>query len=393
MVKFKNDLPLKYRRIYHFMGRKKQKNEDQENGFRRPQLNLKKDTQRGVAVVVFVVLTILSALSLLDIAGPFGEITNRVTRLTFGWMAYGVPFIFLMVAAALLKQEEPEDVGTNTVSTHAYVGAVFLTLSLTGLLHLIVIKNDYTQAFVRVKEGLGGGYLGLFTSYPLIQLMGFVASLVVLLAAIVISLLITFNVSIVDLFKRKPKPAEDLKAKPAPLKINNGDVGFVKEQVGAVNKAIAPEREKLEQKVNTMGDLSAGTQAAPKMQMVDKNWKLPSLDLLEESKTKVDSGNIEANVSIIQKTLADFGIEVEMGEVNVGPTVTQYTLRPAVGVKLSQIAGLQNDLALALAASSLRMELPIPGKALVGLEIPNKSTAMVRIREILAHPNFVEHQS
>jgi DNA segregation ATPase FtsK/SpoIIIE, S-DNA-T family len=82
-----------------------------------------------------------------------------------------------------------------------------------------------------------------------------------------------------------------------------------------------------------------------------------------------------------------------MGEVNVGPTVTQYTLRPAVGVKLSQIAGLQNDLALSLAASSLRMELPIPGKALVGLEIPNKSTAMVRIREILAHPNFVEHSS
>ncbi len=372
------------------MARRKQKDQEYDGGFRRPQLNLKKDTQRGVAVVVFIVLTILSALSLLDIAGPFGEIANRVTKLTFGWMAYGVPLIFLMVAVALLRQDDPAEQGTNTVSTHAYVGAVFLTLSLTGVLHLIVIREDYTQAFVKVKEGLGGGYLGLFTSYPLIQLMGFVASLVVLFAAIVISLLVTFNVSIIDLFKRKAKP-EDLKPKTAPLKINNGDGGFVKEMVGGANKVV--EREKLEQKVNTMSDLPSGTQAAPKIQQIDKNWKLPSLDLLEESKTKVDSGNIEANVSIIQKTLADFGIEVEMGEVNVGPTVTQYTLRPAVGVKLSQIAALQNDLALALAASSLRMELPIPGKALVGLEIPNKSTAMVRIREILAHPNFVEHTS
>jgi DNA segregation ATPase FtsK/SpoIIIE, S-DNA-T family len=377
------------------MAKKKQKDQDYDSGFKRPQLNLKKGTQRGLAVVIFIVLSILFTLSLADIAGPFGEVSHRVMKLAFGWMAYGVPLIFLMVAASLLKQtDEPDPEKSNTISTHAYVGAVFLTLSLTGLLHLVVIRNDYTLAFARVKDGLGGGYLGLFTSYPLIQVMGFVASLVVMLAAIIISLIITFNVPILDLFKRRPKPVEEIKpgAKPAtPLKINNGASGFTKEDVGELNSAV--KKDKLEPVVNNMGDLKLGTQAAPKMMMTDKNWKLPSLDLLEESKNKVDSGNIEANVSIVQKTLGDFGIEVEMGEVNVGPTVTQYTLRPAVGVKLSQIAALQNDLALALAASSLRMELPIPGKALVGLEIPNKSTAMVRIKEILGHPNFIEHES
>jgi DNA segregation ATPase FtsK/SpoIIIE, S-DNA-T family len=377
------------------MARKKQKDSG-DGGFRRPQLNLKKDTQRGVAVVVFIVLSILFTLSLANVAGPAGQIANRVTRLTFGWMAYGVPLIFLLVATALLKQNDNDSEETkNTVSTHAYVGAVFLTLSLTGLLHLTVIRNDYTQAFARVKEGIGGGYLGLFTSYPLIQLMGFVASLVVMAAAIIISLIVTFNISILDFFKRKPKPEGEELIKPKQaLKINNGDVGFVKEKVGDLSGAVKDVREKLEPKVNQMGDLPPSTtQAAPKIQAIDKNWALPSLELLEESKTKVDSGNIESNVSIIQKTLADFGIDVEMGDVNVGPTVTQYTLRPAVGVKLSQIAGLQNDLALALAASSLRMELPIPGKALVGLEIPNNSKAIVRIKEILAHPAFVEHES
>src|SRR5688572_6901505 len=136
------------------MARKKQKDSD-DSGFRRPQLNLKKDTQRGVAVVVFIVLSILFTLSLANIAGPAGQIANRVTRLTFGWMAYGAPLIFLLVATALLKQNDGDsEEERNTVSTHAYVGAVFLTLSLTGLLHLIVIRNDYTQAFARVKEGI-----------------------------------------------------------------------------------------------------------------------------------------------------------------------------------------------------------------------------------------------
>jgi S-DNA-T family DNA segregation ATPase FtsK/SpoIIIE len=82
-----------------------------------------------------------------------------------------------------------------------------------------------------------------------------------------------------------------------------------------------------------------------------------------------------------------------MGEVNVGPTVTQYTLRPAVGIKLSQIAALQNDLALALSAHSIRMELPIPGKALVGIEVPNKSTAIVRLREVMQTNEFVNNKS
>ena len=86
-----------------------------------------------------------------------------------------------------------------------------------------------------------------------------------------------------------------------------------------------------------------------------KDWKLPSFDLLSENSSDIDSGDIESNVAVIKKTLEDFGIEVEMGEVNVGPTVTQYTLRPAYGVKLSRILGLQNDLALALAAHPIRL--------------------------------------
>lgn len=368
----------------------RKKNQDTYN-FRTPQLNLKNETRKGVIVVFFVVLAILFTLSLANLAGPLGDIVNNVLKLAFGWAAFVVPVIFVFVAVALFRQKPEEE--SSSVSTHAYVGAVLLTLTITGLMHLWVLRNDINQAFDLVKQGLGGGYLGVLTSYPLLNFTGFIASLVILTAGLIISFLVTFNVSFRDLFMRSENEGEDALAnKPAgKLKINNAaSAGFMKETVSEPNKVAL--REKTEFKVNNLDDVMPSNKQAL-VATTDKNWKFPSLDLLEDAKTKVDSGNIEANVAIVQKTLNDFGVEVEMGEVNVGPTVTQYTFRPAVGVKLSQIAGLQNDLALALSASSIRMELPIPGKALVGIEIPNKSTALVRIKEILGSPAFIEHES
>jgi S-DNA-T family DNA segregation ATPase FtsK/SpoIIIE len=101
----------------------------------------------------------------------------------------------------------------------------------------------------------------------------------------------------------------------------------------------------------------------------------PPLDLLEGDRGKANVGDVKANANIIRRTLGNFGIEVEMDEVTIGPTVTRYALKPAQGVKLSRIVGLQNDLALSLAAHPLRIEAPIPGKSLVGIEIPNKTKA------------------
>ena len=115
-----------------------------------------------------------------------------------------------------------------------------------------------------------------------------------------------------------------------------------------------------------------------------KKWILPGYDLVDAHATeKAKQPANDANAQIIQNTLRHFGIEVELGSVQVGPTVTQYTFRPAMGVKLSRITTLNNDLALALSASSIRIEAPIPGKALVGIEVPNRSVASVRFRNLL----------
>jgi S-DNA-T family DNA segregation ATPase FtsK/SpoIIIE len=99
-------------------------------------------------------------------------------------------------------------------------------------------------------------------------------------------------------------------------------------------------------------------------------------------------GDLRANANIIKRTLESFGILVEMGEINVGPTITRYTLKPAEGIKLSKITALSQDLALALAAHPIRIEAPIPGKSLVGIEVPNKVGALVRLGSLIRYPEF-----
>jgi S-DNA-T family DNA segregation ATPase FtsK/SpoIIIE len=118
------------------------------------------------------------------------------------------------------------------------------------------------------------------------------------------------------------------------------------------------------------------------------NYVPPPLSLLNANTSKPTTGDLLANANIIKRTLESFGIAVEMGEINVGPAVTRYTLKPAEGVKLSRITALNSDLALSLAAHPIRIEAPIPGKSLVGIEVPNKAAALVRLGSLMNYPEF-----
>jgi S-DNA-T family DNA segregation ATPase FtsK/SpoIIIE len=118
------------------------------------------------------------------------------------------------------------------------------------------------------------------------------------------------------------------------------------------------------------------------------NYVPPPLSLLNSETSKPTTGDLLAHANIIKRTLDSFGIPVEMGEINVGPAVTRYTLKPAEGVKLSRITALSQDLALSLAAHPIRIEAPIPGKSLVGIEVPNKTAALVRLGSLMNYPEF-----
>ncbi|MEA3304193.1 MAG: DNA translocase FtsK [Patescibacteria group bacterium] len=153
------------------------------------------------------------------------------------------------------------------------------------------------------------------------------------------------------------------------------------------------ELKKIKPKKQTEEDI--GIQTPSFDESDEEKWTPPALDLLEYTKNSVviNEKDLHASAKAIEEKLAQFGIEVSMNDVHVGPTVMQYTMRPAPGVKLSKIQGLTQDVALALQAHALRIEAPIPGTDLVGLEIPNKNRLAVSLREIFESDTFREMKS
>jgi S-DNA-T family DNA segregation ATPase FtsK/SpoIIIE len=129
-----------------------------------------------------------------------------------------------------------------------------------------------------------------------------------------------------------------------------------------------------------------------KNSITTKEFNPPPLSLLEKDKGKPGVGDMKANSNIIRRTLQQFGIIVEMDEICIGPSVTRYALKPAEGVKLSRIVGLQSELALALAAHPIRIEAPIPGTSLVGIEVPNSTKTTVGLGSLLASQEFVSSE-
>ncbi|MCD6528151.1 DNA translocase FtsK, partial [bacterium] len=211
-------------------------------------------------------------------------------------------------------------------------------------------------------------------------------------ALLIISLLIMFNISLNELIDKFKKVFLKIKLFIEKSRTKREEIKEDKiftKQKEIYQKEEVSEEEKPESIVKeTISILTKKEKKYPK-----KDFYFPLKFLKDLNEKSVTKGDIEANKIIIKRTLANFGIEVEMGEAKVGPTVTQYTLRPAEGIKLSQITSLHNDLALALAAHPIRIEAPIPGKSLVGIEVPNQGVAVVSLKEILVSQEFKYRKS
>jgi len=370
---------------------------------------LSDETKKGIFIVLLFVIAFITVFALFDLAGALGIYVKQGLGATFGWGIYLLPVILILLAYFLLRPEKYEVKPSN------YLGLILFIFSYLGILQLI---KGFEQ--VGPMSGNGGGFLGYFASYPFYKLMGSLATTLIMVALFIISLLITFNTSLnslvtklnlLDQAKKKmsraekeyenedeeeggkswineeeeEKEEEDLTAEAesgsTEEKNNNDEQTASREQTSFIKKKVAEDSAKKNSK-NIPEGISV-TFAKGRSRKVE----VP-LSLLDSKTSKPTSGDIKANMEKIQATLENFGIEVTMDEVNVGPTVTQFTLKPTDGVKISNIVSLQNDLALALAAHPIRIEAPIPGKSLVGIEIPNQSIATVRLKEILVDKKF-----
>ncbi|MEK7217525.1 MAG: DNA translocase FtsK 4TM domain-containing protein [Patescibacteria group bacterium] len=330
-----------------------------------PRFDLGQETRNSIWGIISFSLALLSLLSFVGKAGRAGELFNITARSLFGWGFFIIPIAFIFLGISFIK----------SLSRRVYFSAVFGTglFVLTFLGIFFIFGGGDTQA--RVVQG---GYLGLIFGYPLLSFVGFTASTIVLIALSMIAILISLNISIGGLFAKPPQETDstDVVVKKGNEIVDQKKPEF-KPAITPINVR-ATKAEPMSDKEFVIKNLKLG------------KWTLPSIDLLNEDQEEAVTGDINASATIIKRTLANFGIDVEMGEVSIGPTVTQFTLRPAVGVKLSRIGTLNPDLSLALAAHPIRIEAPIPGKSLVGIEVPNKKVAIIGLRNMFDSDEFIK---
>ena len=324
------------------------------------------ETKGAIFTILIFVVAFLSILSIFDLAGVFGQWLNYGLSFSFGRADWAFILILLYLGLLLFKSR------VYKIRFITYIGLFLILMSISGILNFFVNEFSFREI---TSEGIGGGAMGYGVGLGLGKLLGFWGSLTVFVASLLIGIFLAFNTSFKDIIE-KGKSLGILKEKFVGEEVDDD------EEEEEEDEEFVPGDDDEEEEEEEADDEEEEEEEDKPTRKKIKKFVVP-IDLLEESNTEPDSGDVNANMKKIQKTFENFGMEVTMGEVNVGPTVTQYTLRPAEGVRLSQMLTLQNDLALALAAHPLRMEAPIPGKSLVGIEVPNQSVSMVKLKDII----------
>lgn len=310
--------------------------------------------------------------------GPLPVGLFHVTYLALGWAAYLTPVAFIYWGVHKFVSED------RRIPLGNLFGMLVFLLSASAWLTTITATKSASGDW----SGGHGGAIGHGISIAALTLLDRVPAAILFFVFTLLSAFFAFGISpkvilkIGDLFKREPKEQDEselaalkAKASQSDLKLNEG-VPVVHHKPG---EAVAP----LATFKNTAQKLTPDQDHAALTTATDPDWQFPSIDLLNQKQDKADAGDINANAQNIRDTFANFNIDVEMEGANIGPRVTQYTLKPPAGAKLNKITALSDNLALDLAATSIRIEAPIPGKRLVGIEVPNLKSATVRLSSIL----------
>jgi len=333
---------------------------------------VKDETMQSIISIIFFLVALLFILASVGKAGLVGSNVFEFFSQLFGVGYFLIPLLLGMLGVSFLKTLEQRFSITKII-----FGLVFFFSAL---------------GIIEIASATSGGAVGVMMVKPLIELFDVYSSVILLFALIVISLLVIFETHLKKsslLFWRnfnKKEIAEDE---------DDNDVDDAVEKTVALEekKKKAAEVEEPEESKTTLGGIFAKKEKKEELPEFElgglrahtfsKTYVPPPLSLLENDKGKPGVGDVKANANIIKRTLQNFGIDVEMDEITIGPTVSRYAMKPAEGVRLSKIVSLQDNLALALAAPTIRVEAPIPGKSLVGIEVPNSSKTVVGLGSLL----------
>ncbi len=335
--------------------------------------SISQKTKRAIVAILLIIVGAFLALAAFGLAGIAGSDAYRLFDYLLGWGYLLLPLLFFALGGAALRAES----------------AGFTALKIAASLLFVVAG----LGFVDVASGQGG-FLGRLIAAPAVKFFDIYATLLILGGLSLASMLIVLEGhialehfsfigkafrAVAGLFKRRPQEAVEVNVR-----------GLPEEESGEETREDESEEEPAAEDEEPIiaRPLAAVAAGGMPMRIELREYAAPPLSLLERDKGKPGVGDIKANANIIKRTLANFGIQVELDEISIGPSVTRYAIKPAEGVRLSKIVALQQNLELALAAHPVRIEAPIPGKSLVGIEVPNLAKTTVGLGTMLGTPEF-----
>ncbi len=403
----------------------------------KPRIQLDPQRKEEIAAIGVFILALLTALGAFELSG--GILLTWWTsalRQTLGWGVYLAPFLLVSLAVWLFLDSLDK---IANIGWERPIGLGLAYLLLLTIFHWVADLNNPLQT---LKGFQGGGIVGWAITSLLVQSVGAMGGVVAIVALGAIALILLFNISIPELIRRTLYVASITRNLPQEFRLFRRENQPPTIRVGPPQPSVTersalpapavriappaaprPEPHSLHIKPNSTGDAvttrapvtariiggdadtPAPTRLAP---IVPREWQLPNIaEMLQETnEVEINKQEILKRKQIIEETLAHFGVPTQVREVNQGPTITQFGVEPGfieqrgidgkthrIKVKVSRISTLQHDLELALAAAPIRIEAPVPGRAVVGIEVPNMQIALVSLRSVMESERFVNSKS
>ena len=398
-----------------------------------------KKHNKDLQVVLLLLLSVLSAILIYVQSGYIGEHLSPMLGGIIGWIKYIIPIGLFSIAINVACEKDKQY--TTSKLMQYLVLLICISVVITVFKgNIDVVNNEFEEAVASAyQEGIksiGGGAIGTIVAYPLIKLIDTIGTVILAIGVGIISIVFLYGIrpaeivkNIVEEREAEKEEREILREKEVKKLKKNKIIEEpeieIKEEKAHVALFSKKDKEKREAEIldeqikikipnsNIIADNKANNGLFEKQEEIkedksrevltlehaltveDQNYEFPPVEFLKEGKigTKSTKKAIQDTASKLQRTLYSFGVSAKVENVSVGPTITRYELKPAEGVRVSKIANLADDIALSLAAESIRIEAPIPGKQAVGIEIPNKEKEVVALRDIIDSDKFRECKS
>lgn len=353
---------------------------------------LREETRHSIVGIIFTLLALILLFAAWGRGGYLGGRIYEGLHYLFGVGYYTIPLLFIMLAVNFFRAR-----GHN-LTTPSLIAGPFFLLSALGLLALFDKDAGVTG---------WGGWIGWYTMYPMAYLFAPLLAGIIFAGVLLLTILFLFDVPLhlgfFTLLGKLFKKDEEEDVEESEYAANEAEEAAGEEKSSILgspsSKKDAEEEDADTHPPQPLPRVGAGAVDATRADAYGVAFNLkthrpftpPPLSLLAGDRGKPSYGDIKGNSNIIKRTLQNYGIDVEMDEVSIGPSITRYALKPAEGIRLSKIVALQRELEYALALAPIRIEAPIPGKSLVGIEIPNVQKSTVGLGSLLADATWSEN--